>query len=202
MRTFCSVSPFAKRYRGITKSASWTGGRRIAARSATRNIPRVYRPLSVGKNRRATLLFHMSTKRSASRNGGAWTLTEVPTVTTRRRGAGVVAAALLPDFLSLPDGVKIEKVLEAQPPAAAARRRDAGPPELVVESKLGPGESAVLAIRHPSGALTFHVPTEHRAAPARRGVSAAAAPAVAVFHVPVRRVEPESSARRGIVGKV
>ncbi|HEX3108174.1 MAG TPA: CHAT domain-containing protein, partial [Thermoanaerobaculia bacterium] len=93
------------------------------------------------------------------------------------------------------DGVHIEKVLEAKPSAAAAKRRDAGPPALDVRTNLAPGESAILAIRHASGALTFHAPTERIAGPARRGTTAA--PAVAVFHVPVRRLQ-EETARRGI----
>jgi hypothetical protein len=143
----------------------------------------------------------MSTKRSPKR-GGDWTLTEVPTQTTRRRGAAVESGAALPAFVSLPEGVRVEKVLNATPPAAAAKRRDAGPPELVVPTNLAPGESAVLVVRHASGAVTFHAPTEHIAAPARRGASAATAPGVAVFHVPIRRVEPETTGRRGIVGNV
>ena len=141
----------------------------------------------------------MSTKRSANR-GSDWTLVEVPTQTTRRRGAAVQASAPLPAFLLEADGIRIDKVLDATPSAAAAQRRDAGPSELVVPTDLAPGESAVLAVRHPSGALTFHAPSERIVARARRGVSAASAPSTVVFHVPVRRVEPEAG-RRGIVGK-
>ncbi|HEV8436423.1 MAG TPA: CHAT domain-containing protein, partial [Thermoanaerobaculia bacterium] len=136
----------------------------------------------------------MGTKRSRSGSNG-WTVTEASKTAPKRRGAAEAFAPPPPEFLQA-EGVRIEKVLDVAPSVAATQRRDAGPPSLEVRTDLAPGESAILAIRHASGALTFHAPTERIAGPARRGVSAA--PAVAVFHVPVRRLQ-EETARRGIV---
>ncbi len=77
------------------------------------------------------------------------------------RGAGELAAVALPglpdDFLA--EGAKIDDEVILQPrPAARDAAISPGPIDLTTE--LGPAETAVLAIRRPSGALSFHPPTE------------------------------------------
>ncbi len=60
-----------------------------------------------------------------------------------------------PDYLA--EGVTAEEYLAT--PAAARRGTAFGGP-LDFSCDLGAGESVILAIRHPSGALTFHLPVE------------------------------------------
>jgi hypothetical protein len=133
----------------------------------------------------------------------------------RRRGtadAGVdaaVTAALPKEFLQAP-GLSVEETLEAAPPRDA-RRGVTAPPDLVFDVDLKPGESSVVALRHPSGAITFHTSFERSVGPAapvaarssrstpstrskRRGAAAAtgtgasAGAGVAQFRIPIRRV--------------
>src|SRR5689334_3762005 len=76
-------------------------------------------------------------------------------------GAPRAAAPDLPgvprEFLTDESEVAEEVVLE---PAPATRGREVAPGALDISYDVGPGETAVLAIRHPSGALTFHRPVE------------------------------------------
>ena len=65
----------------------------------------------------------------------------------------------------------------------------------MIDVDLKPGEAGVLAIRHPSGALTFHV---GEPPVSRRGTKRVRLSSLR-FQVPVRRVG-SSSGRRGIVG--
>src|SRR5215213_3013807 len=95
---------------------------------------------------------------------------------------------LPPEFLTDESHVADEAVLE---PAAAPATRgvDAPAGALDVSYDLEPGQTAVLAIRHPSGALTFHLPIEATA----RGLRG---PSHVRFLVPVRQ-----PATRGLGGK-
>ena len=93
------------------------------------------------------------------------------------------------------DAVKVEEVFEAVPADGVTRR--AAPPDLVLEVDLKPGEASLLAIRHPSGALTFHPSTERVA---RSGHRRGAGGATAQFRVPVRRLA-DAGGRRGLVSK-
>jgi hypothetical protein len=93
------------------------------------------------------------------------------------------------------DGVTVEETFEATPTDAG--RRSTASPDLALEVELKPGESALLAIRHPSGAITFHPSGEHAVRPGRRG---APGPAVARFRVPIRRVAT-ATGRRGVISK-
>ncbi|HYM62630.1 MAG TPA: CHAT domain-containing protein [Thermoanaerobaculia bacterium] len=136
----------------------------------------------------------MATRRLTGQSG--WTLVESRVVGGRRRGAAAEAAIPIPSEFLQSDGVRVDKVLDATPPSPTAERR-ASPPDLVVKTDLLPGESAILAIRHPSGALTFHPSTERVSPSSRRGTAVSA---VAVFRVPMRRSEPEAG-RRGVVAK-
>lgn len=76
------------------------------------------------------------------------------------RGTASPEAALLPglpdDFLTTASTVADEVVLQPRP------SRDGAPPSSTVDLScdLGPGESAVLVVRRPSGALTIHAPSE------------------------------------------
>jgi hypothetical protein len=67
-------------------------------------------------------------------------------------------AGLRDDFLAEGATVEEEVVLQPRPPARGAAAAAVGAIDLTAE--LGSGETAVLAIRRPSGALTFHPPTE------------------------------------------
>lgn len=126
---------------------------------------------------------------------GGWTLRRVPQTAPSRRGGAGLQPDIPPQFLQA-NGLHVEDKFEAVPSDSAGRR--ATPPDLAVDVDLKPGEEALLAIRHPSGALTFHPSTERTARSARRG--ARARPAVARFRLPVRRVA-EASGRRGAISK-
>jgi tetratricopeptide (TPR) repeat protein len=107
------------------------------------------------------------------------------------RGAAQAAATdlpgLPPEFLTDESRVAEEAVLE---PAPATRGREAAPAAGAVDLSydLEPGQTAVLAIRHPSGALTFHPPVQSIS----RGVRG---PSQVQFHVPLRQ-----ATTRGLVG--
>src|SRR5689334_14182694 len=76
------------------------------------------------------------------------------------RGAAAADPALpgLPsEFLTDRSEVADEVVVE---PAPVTRGREATAPTLDISYDLSPGQTAVLAVRHPSGALTFHLPVE------------------------------------------
>nr|MBA2303181.1 CHAT domain-containing protein [Acidobacteriota bacterium] len=144
----------------------------------------------------------------ATRNIGetaGWTLRRVPrrvgTGARGRRGAGppVDDGAVPAEYLQA-DGVRVEEALEVRPTDQA--RRGGGPPELALEVDVKAGEAALLAIRHPSGALTFNRSVARTARAAGRRTTG---PGVARFRVPVRRVADGSappageSARRGVL---
>ncbi|HEY0159326.1 MAG TPA: CHAT domain-containing protein [Thermoanaerobaculia bacterium] len=138
----------------------------------------------------------MATRPTTAHNG--WTLRRT-TGAAKRRGAAAAAPEnpIPPEFLQA--DARVEEVYEAMPPPAAAARRTA-PPDLIVQTDLAPGEAAVLAVRHPSGALTFHPSTETAAPSARRRSRTSPAPAAAVFRVPVRRVG-DGNGRRSVITK-
>ena len=145
----------------------------------------------------------MATRRVTAKNG--WTLVRQPAAGGKQRrggAAGATAGNDIPAEFLQSDGVRVEEVYEAvaTPPAAGAQRR-AAPPDLVVEVDLAPGEASILAIRHPSGAITFHPSTEGTVRSTRRGPSrAASTTSAALFRVPVRRADGVSG-RRGLVSK-
>jgi CHAT domain len=94
------------------------------------------------------------------------------------------------EFLTSESEVADEFV--AQP--KATRGQSANPGTLDFSYDLAAGEAAILSIRHPSGALTFHVPVQS----ASRGPSQ---PAQVRFVVPVRSADV-ATGTRGIGGKV
>ena len=73
------------------------------------------------------------------------------------RDGAVDLPTLPPEFLTDASRVAEEVVLE---PAAATRGREAAAGGLDLNYDLEAGQTAVLAIRHPSGALTFHLPVQ------------------------------------------
>ena len=126
-------------------------------------------------------------------DNGDWKITRTP-LGRARRGTGVNATPMVPEQFLQASGVSIADSFEATPPVVGARRA-AGPPELVIDVDLKPGEAGVLAIRHPAGALTFHVGQPPVAPPSKRARLSSLR-----FQVPVRRVG-SATGRRGIVGK-
>src|ERR1041384_6346928 len=78
----------------------------------------------------------------------------------RSRGATTATGALPPglpeDFL--PTASTVEEVVLQ--PRATIRAAGAAASPIDLSCELAPGEAAVLVIRRPSGALTFHVPNE------------------------------------------
>jgi CHAT domain-containing protein len=118
-------------------------------------------------------------------NASDWTVRAGVT----RGAAAAVAPGLRADFV--PDGATTEEVVVA--PRPAVRGAGAAPGALDLSVDLAPGEAAVLAVRHPSGALTFHAPIESTRT--TRG-----GPAESRFVVQVRPAPPEAGpATRGLV---
>jgi CHAT domain-containing protein len=112
----------------------------------------------------------------------------VKRVAASRGAARAVATdlpGLPPDFLTPESRVADEAVLE---PGPATRGREAAAGTVDLDYDLEPGQTAVLAIRHQSGALTFHPPVQSIS----RGVRG---PSQVQFHVPLRQ-----STTRGLVG--
>ena len=128
-----------------------------------------------------------------TRETSDWKITRAPRRSVRR-GGGAGKTATVPDEFLQASGVSVADAFDATSPPVGARR-GAGPPELVIDVDLKPGEAGVLAIRHPSGALTFHV---GEPPVGRRGTQRVRQSSLR-FQVPVRRVG-SSSGRRGIVG--
>jgi len=123
-------------------------------------------------------------------NSRDWSIQETTLVrgSTRR---SATAAPVFPDFFLTSESVVAREFVAE--PTAAARRSMAPTGPLDFTYQLAEGEFAILAVRHPSGALTFHLPVESL----RRG---AGQPAEFRFSVLVNSVDVETG-RRGIVSK-
>ncbi|HXO73422.1 MAG TPA: hypothetical protein VN838_31080, partial [Bradyrhizobium sp.] len=125
-------------------------------------------------------------------NADEWTVVTTAAGPARRssgRRAAVVSDTIPPEFLA-PE-VSVDQVMEVTP---TSTRRAAGVPMVDVSVTPDAGETYALAIRHPSGALTFHAPDLEMGQ--RRGRSAAAVSFR--FRVPLRGGQVVSE-RRGIV---
>jgi hypothetical protein len=107
----------------------------------------------------------------------------------RRRSVSTVPSFPV-EYLTSETEVVEEFVAE---PSAAVRRGVTPPGALDFSYDLADGEAAVLAIRHPSGALTFHLPVEST----RRGP---AQPSRVRFSVTIHSTDAETG-RRGLVSK-
>lgn len=137
--------------------------------------------------------------RMAEKNG--WMFVKRPRVGKGARRGGAMEGGgneVPPEFLQSPS-VRVEEVYEAAMPEETGARR-AAPPDLVLDVDVAPGEAAILAIRHPSGALTFHPSSERRTRSVRRGSSNEGA-GTAQFRLPVRRMTADDSGRRGVVSQ-
>lgn len=110
--------------------------------------------------------------------------------TTRGQGSTVISG-LPQDFL--PEGANIEEIVVE--PQAATRGTLAQPGPLDLTCDLEPGEAAVLAVRHSSGALTFHAPRE-----SVRGTRGGRAEVRFIVSLP-GGIDEESPASRGLVSK-
>ena len=110
-----------------------------------------------------------------------------------RRATGAASDLLSREILE-PAGLEIAEARELRP---RARRRDADTPDIDITVPVEKDESYVLAVRHPSGALTFHAPNE--VASVRRGRTTR--PASVRFQIPVRGT-PAPGGRRGVASKV
>ena len=120
-------------------------------------------------------------------NSPAWRIRS--TVRGARAGAEILPG--LPDMFVPPGADVSEEVsLEAAPLSRGAST--AGPLDLSTD--LLPDQAAILAIRHPSGALTFHLPVESNT----RGTNRASQ---VRFQVALRTT-PAGPAKRGIIGAV
>ena len=100
-------------------------------------------------------------------------------------------------FLTEDSRVAEEVILE---PAPTTRGQPASGGMVDLSCDVGPGEAAILAIRHPSNALTFHLPVQSTS----RGLRG---PSQARFQVAIRRSAPTtrglaSQAAKAIVVKV
>ena len=125
-------------------------------------------------------------------NANEWTVVTAVAGPARRstgRRAAIVTDTIPPEFLA-PE-VSIDHVMEVTP---TSTRRAAGVPMVDLSVTPDAGETYALAIRHPSGALTFHAPDLEMGQ--RRGRSAA--PVSFRFRVPLRDGQAVSE-RRGIV---
>lgn len=118
-------------------------------------------------------------------NSPGWRVKRVATSRGAAQGAAIDLPGLPAEFLTAESRVAEEAILE---PAPATRGREAAPPAIDLSYDLEPQQVAVLAIRHPSGALTFHAPIQSIS----RGVRG---PSRVQFHVPLR-----PAATRGLIG--
>jgi hypothetical protein len=123
--------------------------------------------------------------------GSGWTLTPVAVAEPGRRRAGAVppASALL-DRLVQPGRLEIDQVLAATPSLRGVRA--AGTLDFAVDAR--PGEAYVVAVLHPSGALTFHAPHDKSV----RAVRGTLGPTAFRFVIALRET-PGPPDRRGLV---
>jgi hypothetical protein len=89
-------------------------------------------------------------------NSPDWSVQPAAASRGRLRGSRA-AASFPPEFLTEESEVAGEFVAQPKP---ATRGRPGAPGALDFSYDLGPDETAIVSIRHPSGALTFHLPVE------------------------------------------
>ena len=123
-------------------------------------------------------------------NSRDWSIQKISASAGGGRRSAAPTSSFPPAFLT-DESVVAEEFVAS--PSVTARRGVAAPSALDFNYELAEGEAAVLAIRHPSGALTFHLPVEST----RRG---AGKPGEVRFSVTVHSVDVETG-RRGIVSK-
>src|SRR5260370_1563674 len=113
----------------------------------------------------------------------------------KRRRAMAPESFVIPEsFLQSPN-VSIEKTLEISFPESQLRRSDVLP-VIALDVEASSSEAALLILRHPSGALTFHSATASGGQ--RRG---SVGSPIYQFRVPVRETNAFGS-RRGVVTQI
>jgi hypothetical protein len=148
-------------------------------------------------------------KRSGAERGGGRKRGGAGGTESAEGGGGPIAQDVVPpQFLREDTSVAVVTAVAPRPRRGAERGTEVSPIDTSVE--VGPGESAVMVARHPSGALTFHPPIEppsQTTPTAARGGAEAAASAAAVGPAGPRRlhfrVEMAESApvRRGLIAQ-
>ena len=123
-------------------------------------------------------------------NSRDWSIQTTTGVRGRGRRSVAAVSTFPPEFLTDESFVAEEFVAQ---PSEAARRGVAPPSALDFSYDLAEDEAAIVAIRYPSGALTFHLPVET----ARRG---AGKTGKVRFVVAIRSTEAETG-RRGITSQ-
>ena len=123
-------------------------------------------------------------------NSRDWSIQRTATSRGRGRRSAAPTSGFPAKFLTEESDVVEEFTAE---PSVAARRGGAPTGALDVSYDLAEGEAAVLAIRHPSGALTFHLPT----ATTRRGLKKGGQ---VRFVVTVRSIDVNTG-RRGFISQ-
>jgi len=121
-------------------------------------------------------------------NSSDWSVQPASATRGRLRGASRASAALPADFLTDESEVADEFIAQPRP---ATRGRPGGPGALDFSCSLESGETAIVAIRHPSGALTFHLPVESTSRGGRQ-------PNQLRFVITVRSADV-ATGRRGVV---
>ena len=109
---------------------------------------------------------------------------------------GTQAEKIFPEKFLQSDGIQIEDIYEIEPKQVKGRRAGS-PRELAVDIDVGKEESCLVAVRHPSGALTFH-PNTGMSEGSRRGGSKDRT--IARFRIPLRQ-RASGNGRRGIISK-
>ena len=122
-------------------------------------------------------------------NSRDWSI-KATSVSASRRRVPSHSSGLPPEFLTKEATIAAEFVAT---PVVTSRRGRVSAGSLDFSYELEEGENALLAIRHPSGALTFHLPVES----VRRG---SGQPSRARFSVMVNSFDVETG-RRGLVNK-
>ncbi len=121
-------------------------------------------------------------------NSPAWRIAGNGMARGSARPSSVTLSSVPAEFL--PDQAKVEEVILEPVPAASTRGQGLpGSAGLDFSYDLEPREAAVLAIRHPSGALTFHPPVQSTSRDSR-------GPIQVRFQVTIRQ-----RTTRGIVGQ-
>lgn len=124
-------------------------------------------------------------------NSSEWSIRRGASVRGSSATADTTAADFPAEFLTEESAVAEQFVAE---PKAATRGQSVAPAALDFSYELADGEAAILSIRHPSGALTFHLPVQYTGRGRGQGNQAR-------FVVTVRSTDV-ATGKRGIVSKV
>ncbi len=119
-------------------------------------------------------------------NSSGWKIKRAAVSRGRLRADAAALPGLPADFLTASSRVADEAIVE---PVSGTLALDARSETIDLSCDVRPRHTAILALRMPSGALTFHRPLQTT-------TRSAAGPSTARFHVTVR-----TSATRGLVGQ-